>query len=118
MISLQLRSFSKFTTIVYQKSFQQWVQQEAKRSILQDYEVTHRHIDTHLDTYTHTDCNNPPPTLGLIMLLKIVISGLHSGMCRKSKLRVYKEVKECFECKNESLTWVLSFCSDLDLCEI
>ena len=47
-ISLQLRCFSKIALIVYQKdtrSFQQWVQQEAKRSILQDYEVT--------DTQTH-----------------------------------------------------------------
>ena len=38
-ISLQLRRFSKIATIVYQKSshsFQQWVQQEAKQSILQD----------------------------------------------------------------------------------
>ena len=31
--------------------FQQWVQQEAKRSILQDYEVPHRH--------TQTECYNP-----------------------------------------------------------
>ena len=36
------------------------------------------------------------------------------GMCRKSKLRVYIELKEDFECK-ESLTWVLNFCSDLYL---
>ena len=46
MISLQLKSFSKIATTAYQKdlhSFQQWVQQEAKRSILQDYKVTHRH---------------------------------------------------------------------------
>ena len=56
-ISLQLRCFSKIATIVYQKdsrSFQQWVQQEAKQSILQDYEVTHRHTDTHTHTHTHT----------------------------------------------------------------
>ena len=59
-ISLQLRSFSKITTIAHQKnsrSLQQWVKQEAKWSILQDYEVTHRH--------TQSDCYNPPPTLGL-----------------------------------------------------
>ena len=45
VIFLQLRSFPKIATI-YQKdsrSFQQWVKQKAKRSILQDYEVTHRH---------------------------------------------------------------------------
>ena len=51
MISLQLRRFSKITTIVYQKdsrSFQQWVQKEAKQSIFQDYNVT----DTHAHTYT------------------------------------------------------------------
>ena len=28
-----------------------------------------------------------------------VISSLHSGMCKKSKLRVYRELKEDFECK-------------------
>ena len=28
-----------------------------------------------------------------------VISRLHSGMCKKSKLRVYRELKEDFECK-------------------
>ena len=29
----------------------------------------------------------------------VVISSLHSGMCKKSKLRVYRELKEDFECK-------------------
>ena len=51
-ISLQLRRFLKIATIIYQKdspSFQQWVQKEAKRSILQDYEVT----DTHTQTTVH-----------------------------------------------------------------
>ena len=51
-VSLQLRRFSKIATIVYQKdsrSFQQWVQREAKRSILQDYELTDRHTHTHTD---------------------------------------------------------------------
>ena len=28
-----------------------------------------------------------------------VISSLHSGMCKKSKLRVYRELTEDFECK-------------------
>ena len=28
-----------------------------------------------------------------------VISRLHSGMCKKSKLKVYRELKEDFECK-------------------
>ena len=28
-----------------------------------------------------------------------VISSLHSGMCKKSKLRVYRELKKDFECK-------------------
>ena len=28
-----------------------------------------------------------------------VISSLHSGMCKKSKLRVYRELREDFECK-------------------
>ena len=68
MISLQLRSFSKIATIVYQKdscSFQQWVQQqEVKGSILQDYNVTHRH------TCIQTDCCNPLPTLGLMNATK------------------------------------------------
>ena len=39
-ISLQLIFFSKIDTIFYQKdsrSFQQWVQKEAKRSIIEDY---------------------------------------------------------------------------------
>ena len=47
-----------------------------------------------------------------------VTSNLHTGMCEKSKLRVYRELKEVFECKNtctECLTWVPSFCLDLDL---
>ena len=70
MISLQLhvRHLSKIASIVYQKdsrSFQQWVQQEAKQSILQDYELTDRQTDTHTHTHT-TDCYNPPPTLGLM----------------------------------------------------
>ena len=42
-----------------------------------------------------------------------------SSFCKKNELRVYRELKEDFECKKytymESLTWVLSFCSDLDL---
>ena len=56
-ISLQLRHFSKIATIDYQKdlrSFQQWVQKEAKRSILQDYEVHVTHTQTHRHTYTYT----------------------------------------------------------------
>ena len=28
-----------------------------------------------------------------------IISRLHSGMCKKSKLRLYRELKEDFECK-------------------
>ena len=32
-------------------------------------------------------------------LKNFVISGLHSGMCMKSKLRVYRELKEDFECR-------------------
>ena len=28
-----------------------------------------------------------------------VLSSLHSGMCKKKKLRVYRELKEDFECK-------------------
>ena len=35
-----------------------------------------------------------------------VISSMHSGMCKKSKLRVHKELKEDFGCK-EVLTWSL-----------
>ena len=75
-ISLHIRRFSKIATIVHQKdshSFQQWVQREAKRSYLQDYEVTHKHTDTHAHTHTQTDCYNPPPTLGLIIPLKIIV---------------------------------------------
>ena len=47
-----------------------------------------------------------------------VISSLHSGICKKSKLRVYRELTEDFECKStymESLAWVLSFYLHLDL---
>ena len=29
----------------------------------------------------------------------VTVSILHSGMCKKSKLRVYRELKEDFECK-------------------
>ena len=57
-ISLQLRRFSKIATIVHQKdsrSFQQWVQQEAKRSILQDYKGTNRQTYRQTDTHTHTN---------------------------------------------------------------
>ena len=56
------KKFFKNHNNFYQKdsrSFQQWVQQEAKRSILQDYEGT----DTH--THTHTDYHHPLPMLGL-----------------------------------------------------
>ena len=52
-ISLQLRRFSKIATIVYQKdscSFYNWVHQEAKRSILQNYELTDRQTHTHTET--------------------------------------------------------------------
>ena len=47
-ISLQLRRFSKIATIVYKdsRSFYSWVHQEAKRSILQDYELTDRQTHT------------------------------------------------------------------------
>ena len=43
------------------------------------------------------------------MHLKILlyISSLHSGICKKSKLRVYRELKEDFECKRYVLTWSL-----------
>ena len=42
------------------------------------------------------------------------ISSLHSGMCKKNKLRVYRELKDLNARSTymESLTWVLSFCSD------
>ena len=40
-------------------------------------------------------------------------------MCKKNKLKVYREMKEDFEYKNNlygvSDIWVLRFCSDLDL---
>ena len=70
--TLQLRCFSKIATNFYQKdsrSFQQWVQQEAKRSYLQDYEGTHTHTDT------QTNCYNLPPTLGLINTVTVVLRG-------------------------------------------
>ena len=50
-----------------------------------------------------------------------VTSNFHAGtcMCEKNKLRVYRELKEVFECKKytctECLTWAPSFCLDLDL---
>ena len=47
-----------------------------------------------------------------------VTSNLHASMCEKNKLRVYRELKEVFECKKYLygvLTWVPSFCLDLDL---
>ena len=42
-----------------------------------------------------------------------VTSNLHAGMCKMNKLRVYRKLKEVFECKkylSECLTWVPSFC--------
>ena len=47
-----------------------------------------------------------------MMYLRVVISRLHSDMFRNSKLSVYRELKEDFECKKyltymESLKWVL-----------
>ena len=57
-ISQQLRRFSKIATIVYQKdsrSFYQWVQQEVKQSILQDYKLTDRQTEhTHIHTIAIT----------------------------------------------------------------
>ena len=47
-----------------------------------------------------------------------VTSNLYAGMCGKNKLRVYREWKKCLNVRNtcmECLTWVPSFCSDLDL---
>ena len=50
-----------------------------------------------------------------------VTSNLHASMCEKNKLRVYRELKEKNKCLNvrntcmECLTWVPSFCLDLDL---
>ena len=77
-ISLQLRRFSKIATIFYQKdsrSFYRWVPQEAKRSILQDYELTDRQTDRHTDTHTHTqtDCYNPPPIMSIYRVLFLQI---------------------------------------------
>ena len=46
------------------------------------------------------------------VLKNFVTSRLHSGMCKKNKLRVHSELKEDFECKKylqECLTWVLAF---------
>ena len=36
-----------------------------------------------------------------------IISSLHSGMCKKSKLRVYRELKEDLAGVQEVLTWSL-----------
>ena len=47
-----------------------------------------------------------------------VTSNLHASMCEKNKLRVYRELKEVLNVRNtcmECLTWVPSFCLDLDL---
>ena len=47
-----------------------------------------------------------------------VTSNFHAGMCEKNKLRVYRELKKCLNVRNtcmECLTWVPSFCLDLDL---
>ena len=54
-----------------------------------------------------------------MMMCSRILSLLHSGMCKKNKLRVYRELKEDFEYKNSlygvSDIWVLSFYSDLDM---
>ena len=52
----------------------------------------------------------------------IHISRLHSGMCKKNKLRMYRELKEDFECKKylygvSDMGYKLFF-SDLDLEQI
>ena len=47
-----------------------------------------------------------------------VTSNLHASMCEKNKLRVYRELKEVFECKKYLYgvpDMVPSFCLDLDL---
>ena len=44
-----------------------------------------------------------------------VTSNLHAGTCEKNKLRVYRELKEVFECKKYLYAWVPSFYLDLDL---
>ena len=36
-----------------------------------------------------------------------IISSLHSEMCKKSKLRVYRELKEDFECNKYLHAWSL-----------
>ena len=46
------------------------------------------------------------------MDLSFVISRLHSGLCKKSKLKVYRELKENFECK-KYLHGVSDICSKL-----
>ena len=59
-ITLQQRDFSKITTIVYQKNspaFYCCIHQQAKRSILKDYEVTDTQTDGQADTYIHTHAN-------------------------------------------------------------
>ena len=43
-----------------------------------------------------------------------VKSSLHSGMCKKSKLRVYTVKKKILSARSTYME-VLSFCSDLDL---
>ena len=47
-----------------------------------------------------------------------VTSNLHASMCEKNKLRVYRELKEVFECKKyfvwSAWKWFPSFCLDLD----
>ena len=46
------------------------------------------------------------------MDLSFVISRLHSGLCKKSKLKVYRELKENFECE-KYLHGVSDICSKL-----
>ena len=53
--------------------------------------------------------------------MDFVTNNLHASMCEKNKLRVYRDLKLRLKCLNvrntctECLTWVPSFCLDLDL---
>ena len=64
---------------------------------------------------TSTSLGSKKAVLCINNVFKNFVKGnLHSGMCKKSKLRIYRELKEDFECK-KYLHGVSDMDSDLDL---
>ena len=72
--------------------------EEVYSDIISDIELT----STSLDSKEAVSCINNA-------FKNLVISRLHSGMCKKSKLRVYRVERSARSTCVESLSWVLNF---------